>query len=58
MLKSMATRKRFWEDQTHRIWFVYTPKHCSWLNRIEIWFSGMTAAFYGVAISIPLRHLR
>ena len=19
--------------------FVYIPKHCSWLNRIEIWFS-------------------
>ena len=18
--------------------FVYTPKHCSWLNQVEIWF--------------------
>ncbi|PPD19539.1 MAG: IS630 family transposase, partial [Methylomonas sp.] len=22
----------------HRIRFVYTPKHCSWLDQVEIWF--------------------
>jgi hypothetical protein len=37
----MATRKRFWEDTTHRIRFVYTLKPCLWLNQIEIWFSGL-----------------
>lgn len=26
-------------DPTHRIRFVYTPKHSSWLNQVEIWFS-------------------
>ena len=26
-------------DPSHRIRFVYTPKHCSWMNQIEIWFS-------------------
>ncbi len=26
-------------DPTHRIVFHDTPKHCSWLNHIEIWFS-------------------
>ncbi|WP_169923652.1 transposase [Xenorhabdus innexi] len=26
-------------DPTHRIRFVYTPKHASWLNQIECWFS-------------------
>ena len=23
---------------THRIQFVYLPKHTSWLNQVEMWF--------------------
>lgn len=38
ILKSVETRKEFLSEITHRIRFVYLPKHSSWLNQIEIIF--------------------
>jgi transposase len=39
VLKTRFTRQEFLCDKSHSITFHFTPKHASWLNQIEIWFS-------------------
>jgi len=39
ILQSMSSRATFLSDPSHRIRLMYLPKHTSWLNQIECWFS-------------------
>jgi hypothetical protein len=39
ILQNMETRRTFLENEGHQIRFLFTPKHCSWLNPIENWFA-------------------
>jgi transposase len=39
VLESKVTRAAFLCQPEHRVTFHFTPKHASWLNQIEIWFS-------------------
>lgn len=42
ILKSLKTRMTFLEEKSHSIRFLFTPKHCSWLNPIENWFARLS----------------
>lgn len=57
ILKSMETRKDFLSKLDHRIRFVYTPKHASWLNQVEIWFSILTRRLLQRGSFESLEHL-
>ena len=35
ILKNMESRAAFWSNPTHPVYFVYTPKHCSWLHYLQ-----------------------
>ncbi len=35
ILQDMPSKAAFLQDESHRSRFIYTPKHCSWLNQVE-----------------------
>jgi hypothetical protein len=39
VLHNRQSRAAFLSEASHRIVFHYTPKHCSWLNQVEIFLS-------------------
>ncbi len=58
ILQSMQSRAAFLSNPTHRIRFVYVPKHTSWLNQIEIWFSILARRLLKRANFTSVEHLR
>lgn len=57
-LASMSTCVAFLSDASHRFRFVYTPKHSSWLNQIEIWWSYLVRRLLARASWMSVAHLR
>jgi transposase len=52
ILKSQTSRMAFLESTHHCIRFVFTPKHCSWLNPIENWFGRLgRSVLNGLSVS-------
>jgi transposase len=58
VLKSQESRARFLSDPGHRIRLVYTPKHSSWLNQVEIWFSVLARKLLRRSSFVSLGDLR
>jgi transposase len=44
-LRTGTQRRAFLTDPTHKHVFHFTPKHGSWLNQVELWFSTLARRF-------------
>jgi DDE superfamily endonuclease len=44
-LRTGQQRRAFLTDPTHKHVFHFTPKHGSWLNQVELWFSVLSRRF-------------
>ncbi len=44
-LRTGQQRRAFLTDPTHKHVFHFTPKHGSWLNQVELWFSVLARRF-------------
>ena len=44
-LKTGVQRREFLTNPSHKHVFHYTPKHGSWLNQVELWFSVLARRF-------------
>jgi len=44
-LKTGAQRRAFLTDPSHKHAFHFTPKHGSWVNQVELWFSILARRF-------------
>jgi len=56
--KTMPERGKFLTSPRHRVLFHFTPKHASWLNQIEIWFSVLARKLLNRESFASLRELR
>jgi len=45
LLKTGQQRRAFLTDPSHKHVFHFTPKHGSWLNQVELWFSVLARRF-------------
>jgi hypothetical protein len=45
LLKTGKQRRAFLTDPEHKHVFHFTPKHGSWLNQVELWFSVLSRRF-------------